>query len=228
MSEKKEQAITMRRLGSTYDEIENLLGCPRGTLASWFKDLVLTDETLLVLEQKKKESNSKNRAKGSIAMSQNFKAKRASYRDAVDSSSVTVLDRFMAGLYWGEGAKSSKRWRISNMDVQVLRVAMAWAQQHGQESEGFKIRVSVPAYLNSNHALIQDYWSQQLHLPSENVLVYDTVQRKVEKQYKREYFGSASLESIGNGTELFEVVMKLISLCKDEALASTVGNEMRV
>lgn len=67
------------------------------------------------------------------------------------------------GLYWGEGDKSSgeSRLRISNADVHLLRVWLAWCQRF---LPGIPLRTALNLHPNCDVEAARRFWEEQLNI----------------------------------------------------------------
>lgn len=101
------QAVTMRREGKSYREIQATLGVSKGSLSLWLRDVPLTEEQQRAL--------SLRRPAASSTRAQAIRANAARRRSSIQAQArgqiceLSESELFVAGVvaYWAEGARTS-------------------------------------------------------------------------------------------------------------------------
>jgi hypothetical protein len=141
-------AEAMRREGRSYSEIQQVVGVPTSTLSQWLKDVPLTEEHRIAIEQRKLAG----RARTIEALRGRRKARQehTSKAAAGQIQELAESELFVAGVvaYWAEGTKG-KPWSRSpsvlfvNSDAGMIRLFLAWLQLLGIGLERCSFRVSI-------------------------------------------------------------------------------------
>ncbi len=127
MRRDKEQAIKLRRDNKSYNEISRILGVPKSTLSTWFKndDLSKKVKDLLVKQFQKKPTN-KIKKLARINKEKWEKWREKARQEAISSFAYLKNNTlFIAGLmlYWAEGDnKPGNPFRLSNTDPRMIKL----------------------------------------------------------------------------------------------------------
>jgi len=124
------------------------VGVSKSSLSLWLKDLPLTEEHRIAIEQRKVTG----RALTVEALRGRRMARQEYTRKAAESQiqELAESELFVAGVvaYWAEGAKSkpwtaSQRVTFTNSDPGMIRLFLAWLQLLGIGLERCSFRVSI-------------------------------------------------------------------------------------
>tara|TARA_B100000745_G_C20089455_1_gene372360 strand:- start:374 stop:1063 length:690 start_codon:yes stop_codon:yes gene_type:complete len=193
----KEQAITLRKQGRTYDEILEIVHVSRSTLSLWLRDVGLSKPQKQNITKRRKEAQ--------------LRGAQARYRMRIEQTkeifsecekevgNVSDRDLFMIGvaLYWAEGAKEkeyrpSERACFANSDADMVRIYMKWIRTFTDVSDD-DIELIIHIHDNHKHRLdeLRTYWLGVTNLSPENLAtpVYKkhkpkTNRKKVGETYK--------------------------------------------
>jgi len=128
MYKRRDRAYELRKQNKSYNEINILLGIPKSTLSSWFKDSNWSLEIKRRLIKKSQKKAIKQLRLMALANREKWKKIHLSYRIRAREQfpQLFINPIFGAGLaiYWGEGDKKLKNCivRISNIDYRMLKV----------------------------------------------------------------------------------------------------------
>lgn len=170
--EYKEQAILLRKRGNSLKSINKTLGIPLSTLSGWLKDIELTRDQKLKLQQLSSEGLTRARFKAN-EWHRNQKAlrihKAEKDADAVLANlelSSEVLDLAFAMLYMGEGAKRNTS-SIASSDAMILKFVLAILRKnYGLSNSSVKCELHLRA--DQDPSELKKHWSKTLNIPLEN------------------------------------------------------------
>jgi transposase len=172
-------AEAMRRQGHSYSEIQQVVGVPTSTLSQWLKDVPLTEEHRIAIEQRKVAG----RARTIEALRGRRKARQehTSKAAAGQIQELAESELFVAGVvaYWAEGAKS-KPWMAStsvafmNSDPGMVRLFVAWLTLLGIGPERLSYRVSIHESADVGAAVA--FWAAVVGVPG-NQFMRTTLKR---------------------------------------------------
>jgi hypothetical protein len=127
--ERSELGRELRRLGLSYGEIMGLIPVKKSTLATWCREVKLTEEQFQAIRERTgsregipRDTNRKRH--------EEIEQIKSSARSAVPD---LVEDPFwVAGtvLYWAEGAKTRNHLALNNTDPRALRLFIAWTRRY--------------------------------------------------------------------------------------------------
>jgi hypothetical protein len=162
--ERSELGKDLRRVGLSYAEIMELIPVKKSTLATWCREVRLTDEQYAAI---------KARTGSQAGIPRDTNRKRRGEINAIKGLATIealVLVReplwtVGTALYWGEGYKTQSTLGMANADPAVLRLFMRWATTyHGQESE-FRARLNIHA--DNDELQARQWWEAALALKPE-------------------------------------------------------------
>jgi len=180
----KRQAICMRNQSATYNEINRLLGVPKGTLRGWFKKAEASGKLrsrLLTGNQMKWAQNiiTYNKKRALVA-----REKAEDIRRQAADKVAKLSDRDLAlvgiALYWAEGDKRS-RWRLdfSNSEPAAIRLMMKFFREICEvPEEKFKPWVQIHQNISAKKAI--GFWSKITNIPPDRF----TIQNQTSKSSK--------------------------------------------
>jgi len=143
--ERSEAGKDLRRLGLTYAEIMDLIPVKKSTLATWCRDIRLSDEQYAAI---------KERTYGSrlgIPVDTNWRRREEVEQirrgAQVEAPSLMSEPLWVAGtvLYWGEGYKTGSRLGMANADPAALRLFMTWSRAYHRPNAEFRARLNIHA-----------------------------------------------------------------------------------
>ncbi len=124
--ERAELGRDLRRHGLSYGEIMELVPVKKSTLATWCREVVLTDEQWASIKKRRAplpgyRRNTNHRRRNEIAEIR--KRARAQVPEVINDP------LWLAGivLYWAEGSKSSGHVAMANTDPRALRLFIRWS-----------------------------------------------------------------------------------------------------
>lgn len=153
------RARELRLQGMTYDQIQVELGCSKGSISLWVRDLAKPP-------RRTREDASAIAKRGWEATLLRRETERRRTREAARRETATLSDRelFIAGvgLYWAEGTKSKpyrRQERVSfvNSDPDMISVFLAWLRLMGVTTE--RIRFHVHIHESADIAQAEDFWA---------------------------------------------------------------------
>jgi len=184
----KTKAVELRRRGFSYSEILKYVHVSQSSLSLWLKDIKLTDEQKLRLDEKGNQA----RKLGSMALkadrirrTKNIVSTAKSEIKAVDKKDLMLIGIV---LYWTEGSKQkehdvSKEVTFSNSDPRMIQVYIKWLT----ECLDIPInRIAFEIYIHKSHkktiSELKFYWSGVTGFP--------------ESEFERVYFKKNKIHTI--------------------------------
>ena len=155
----------LRRLGLTYAEIMDLIPVKKSTLATWCREVKLTDEQYAAI---------KERTGSQAGIPRDTNRKRRDEINAIKglaAKEALILVRdplWTAGtaLYWGEGYKTQSTLGMTNADPAALRLFMRWAAAYHSPSAEFRVRLNIHA--DNDELTARQWWKAELALRPED------------------------------------------------------------
>ncbi|MGA7227434.1 MAG: hypothetical protein WBZ40_13145 [Acidimicrobiia bacterium] len=160
--ERSELGKDLRRAGLSYGEIMGLVPVKKSTLATWCRDVRLTDEQYGAI---------KGRTGSQEGIPRDTQRKRhleieVIQRDALGAARQLMKDPLWlvgVSLYWGEGFKTQSQLGMANADPYVLRTFIRWATEFHNPQAGFRARLNIHA--DNDEPSARTWWADQLALP---------------------------------------------------------------
>ncbi|MFK4153317.1 hypothetical protein ACI2LV_15225 [Streptomyces fungicidicus] len=159
----REKARELRLRGWTYDRIQVELGCSKGSISLWVRDLPKPER------KRSPEEASAIARRGWEATLRRREEERQRTKAAAAAEIGALTDRelFIAGvaLYWAEGAKDKPYARRENVqfvnsDPGVIQLYLAWLDLLGVERDRLRYRVMIHESADVEGA--RSYWADLL------------------------------------------------------------------
>jgi hypothetical protein len=163
--ERSELGKDLRRLGLSYGEIMDLIPVRKSTLATWCRDVRLTEEQYTGIKKRTgsqegipRDTNRRRRAEIEQIR-----------RDAVARVPELISDPlWLAGvvLYWAEGAKTRNQLRMANADPRALRLFVSWILRYVDPNASFSLHLHL--HEGNDDESAQAYWRRETGLTTAN------------------------------------------------------------
>ncbi|MCX5412037.1 hypothetical protein [Streptomyces sp. NBC_00059] len=156
----RDKARELRLQGMTYDQIQVELGCSKGSISLWVRDLPKP------VRKRTREEASAIARRGWEATLQRREAERQkTKRDAAaEFASLTNRELFAIGvaLYWAEGSKSKphrpqERVTFINSDPDMISMYLAWLHLLDVPPEHLRFHVHI--HETADVAAAEHYWA---------------------------------------------------------------------
>ncbi|MEU6288906.1 hypothetical protein [Streptomyces sp. NPDC046988] len=156
----RERARELRLLGWTYDQIQVELGCSKGSISLWVRDLP-KPERREPSEQAKLAARKRWEHELTVRDAAREQTKAAALHE-IGRMNDRELFLLGVGLYWAEGAKDkvySRREYVLfvNSDPGVIKVFMAWLDLLNVERERLRFRVMI--HETADVTAAEQYWA---------------------------------------------------------------------
>ena len=162
--ERSELGRDLRRGGLSYGEIMELIPVKKSTLATWCRDIELTNYQIAAIK--------KRRAPEPGSRDTQWKRREAIAqirRDArIEARQLMVDPVWVAGviLYWGEGGKSRNDFKLANSDPRALRLFISWVRNYLDSAAGFSLHLHL--HEGNDEEAARSFWRQQTGLADAN------------------------------------------------------------
>ncbi|MEV4877637.1 hypothetical protein [Streptomyces cyaneofuscatus] len=142
----REKARELRLQGMTYDQIQVELGCSKGSISLWVRDLPKPER-----KRSRDESSAIGRRGWEATLQRRDVERQAQKQRAADEVGVmTDRELFLlgVGLYWAEGTKSKpyrtqERVTFVNSDPGMIEVFLAWLRLLGVDDDALRFHVLI-------------------------------------------------------------------------------------
>lgn len=180
MRNDKNQALKLRLLGKSYNQITAALGVPKSTLAGWFTGLELSAKAKVLLQKRVAEGSvagliKRNKLQTHLAQ-QKAKVIRNEAEKEIGTLSKKELLILGSALYWGEGYKRAiiKNGKertyhpvsLSNSDPKLVVIFLKFLRDICIVDES-KIHAGLRIYQHQNSEHLLNYWSALTKIPKE-------------------------------------------------------------
>lgn len=163
--ERSELGRDLRRVGLSYGEIMELIPVKKSTLATWCRDVRLTDEQLAAIKARTAQEpglprDTQRKRRGEIEKLR---------RMAVDRLPGLLTDPiWLAGtvLYWAEGSKTRNQLRLANTDPNALRLFISWVHGYLDPEASFSIQLHL--HHGNDELAAREHWQTELGLRTAN------------------------------------------------------------
>ena len=205
----KTRALSLRKQGKTYSEIQEMLGpLPKSTLSGWLKMIELTEIQKKHIQQKIINRSALGRQKGGWTNHKKRLARISAIQmKAKKEYAFLSGDRlFLVGiaLYSAEGSRKIERFQFMNSDPFLIKIMLKWIRIFGTVSfKNIKARLYIHGiYARENH---EKFWSSFLNIaPTQfQKTILKPTTHKVKKN--PEYKGCLRIET--SGSELYWKMM---------------------
>lgn len=163
--ERSELGRELRRLGLSYGEIMELVPVKKSTLATWCRDVELTEEQIEGIRTRRapepgipRDTNRKRRLE--IAELRTI--------SRIEATQMVDDPFWVAGLvlYWAEGAKTRNHVSMANTDPRALQMFVAWIRTYIDPSARFSLQLHLHEGNDEDDA--KAFWVQATGLDGAN------------------------------------------------------------
>ena len=138
--ERSEVGRDLRRAGLSYGEIMELIPVKKSTLATWCRDVELTDLQIAAIKKRRAPEPGIPRPTNRKRL-----AEIAELREVAREIALELMDDpwWIAGLvlYWAEGSKGRNKVSMANADPRALRLFIRWIRKYVNPAARFSIQL---------------------------------------------------------------------------------------
>jgi hypothetical protein len=157
----------LRRLGLSYGEIMDLIPVKKSTLATWCRDVKLTDTALDMIRDRRTPEPGRDLQGNGYTTQRPRKRVIELIRAQAKLEAIHLAEDpfWTAGvsLYWGEGSKVGRQLALANSDPAALRLFKSWAEHFLPPNHGWSARLNLHADNDEKGARM--WWAGQLLVP---------------------------------------------------------------
>jgi hypothetical protein len=160
--DRSELGKDLRRLGLSYGEIMELIPMKKSTLATWCREVKLSDEQYAAIKERTYGS------RVGIPVDTNWRRRKEvegiRLEARAEAPSLMSDPLWVAGtvLYWGEGYKTGSSLGMANADPAALRLFMTWSRTYHTPHAEFRARLNIHA--DNDEAWARSWWQTALDL----------------------------------------------------------------
>jgi hypothetical protein len=189
------RARELRATGLSVREIAQVLEVSQASASAWTRDILLTPEQRLALDERGERGRAVARARRAAAA----RDARRSYQQEGREFARARGSSYAAGcmLYWAEGGKTRNAVRLTNSDPEVLVFFARFLREHfGVRSREMTVYCNLFADHLVRQREIESHWLERLDLPPSSlrksiVNVYSKYSQK--KRVNRLPYGTCRL-----------------------------------
>lgn len=184
INQRKNLAMSLRRGGYSYSEIQKFVSVPKATLSYWFKDIKLSEAQLVRLQKKRDEAIQQGAEVRSKRVNEAIeKIERTSAKDIKD---ISKRELWLMGvmLYWRERVSDrdvKKGVKFTSSDPYLIRIFLKWLMEVGQLGEA---DVLCDIFIDDDKKKAVTYWSNVTGFP-QAIFTRIYVQKARKKRKKR-------------------------------------------
>lgn len=170
-SKEKIKARQLRRQGKSIKDISKLLSVSSSSASLWCRDIELTADQTNILKDKQTNPNYWKRQEYYTKKRKEFDSKVNKLKLEGISSIGKLSEReiFLIGiaLYWGEGFKKDHLVGLASSDVNIAKFFIHWLNTcFGIKNDNLILRLTVNEFYRDKVAELQEIWSKNLNIPS--------------------------------------------------------------
>lgn len=160
--EKSELARDLRRLGLSYGEIMDLIPVKKSTLATWCRDIWITDEQIEAIKVRTGQPVGQPR---DTQWKRQREVALIAAQAALEAEHLVADPFWTAGvsLYWGEGSKTIRRLTMANADPAALRMFKRWSERYLPPNLGWRAKLNLHA--DNDEVAAREWWSAEVEIP---------------------------------------------------------------
>ncbi len=205
-SEKREEAILLRKMGLTYGEILAKVKIAKSTLSTWLKDVSLAKSQKQRITDKKIAAQKK----AVLAVQEKRKLSIENYlvKGVKDIGKLNKRDLFILGiaLYWAEGAKQKEKFNVSqcvdftNSDLAVIKVFLKWLRDCCKITDKNRLKFEIYIHetvgrIGANEAI--NWWRNNLKISKVILIKVRFKRHKLSnRRHLREYHGQFRIKVV--------------------------------
>ena len=174
----------MRMQGKSYGEIMKALGVSsKGTVAYWFKDIVLSAEAEVLLRAKMELARKRNLIDFNVKRTQSIIKENAAIRSdsAKAIGALSKRDLLLVGtaLYWGEGTtreltRGYQRVGFSNSNPDMVSIFMRYIREILKVDEAH-LYAEVYIHPNITKEDVEEFWFKITKIPRDRISIFTVV-----------------------------------------------------
>ena len=192
INQRKNLAMSLRRGGYLYSEIQKFVSVPKATLSYWFKEIKLSEPQLVRLQEKRNEAIRKGgQTRSKRVVDEIEKIEKTSAKDIKE---IAKRELWLMGimLYWRERVSDrdvKKGVKFTSSDPYLIRLFLKWLMEVGQLGEA---DVLCDIFINEDQKKAISYWSEVTGFPQgifTRIYVQKVKKKKKKRKIKKAEFG---------------------------------------
>jgi len=192
INQRKNLAMSLRRGGYSYSEIQKFVSVPKATLSYWFKDIKLSEAQLVRLQKKRNEAIQQGAQVRSKRV--NDAIEKIENTSAKDIKDIAKRELWLMGimLYWRERVSDrdvKKGVKFTSSDPYLIRLFLKWLMEVGQLGEA---DVLCDIFIDDDKKKAIGYWSEVTGFPQgafTRVYIQKSKKKRKKRMIKRAEFG---------------------------------------
>lgn len=215
----KISARKLRLEGRSIKKIASELEVSRSSVSFWVRDIILTEEQLMLLKQAELTGKEKGRIKSFLMQKQRRIEITNKYKTEgiTEVSTLNNRELLLVGLalYWAEGGKSSRNRRVEfcNSDPLMIKFLTLWLKNcFGVKDEELRAVVGINQIHSSREEVVKAYWAEVSGIPLSQfrkTSFKKVINTKVYDNFENHY-GTLSI-LVTKSTQTYYKIMGLIS-----------------
>ena len=159
--ERSQVGRDLRRLGLSYGEIRRLIDVKKSTLATWCRDIDLSETQKQAILQR---TGSRRGIPVDTQWRRREEVKRLQERAREQARKLLDDPFWVAGvvLYWAEGGKTNRRLELAHTEPPALILYRKWARDFHHPTAQF--RASINLHADNDEGQARQWWANRLGL----------------------------------------------------------------
>lgn len=212
------EARKLRSKGVSIKSIARELKAARSSVGHWVRDIVLTEEQLVLLKQSELNGKEKGRLKAAIIKKEKRSnlVKEFNVLGGEEISYISSRELLLIGLalYWAEGSKNNRDRRVEfcNSDPIMIKLFIKWLVDcFGVKNEDLRGIVGINQIHTFRVEQVKRYWLSISGIPLEQFRKTSLKKAKSRKIYDNmdNHFGTLCIR-VAKSTNLYYKIMGLI------------------
>lgn len=205
----KKAAILLRKEGKSYNEIQSELGIAKSTLSYWLKDLKLSENALIRLNNRSRIGTKalieRNKAQTKKAKQRKICIERSAIKE-ITQIDLEKLKLIGAALYFGEGGKTPGRVDFTNSNPDTIKIMMKFFRLICKVPDN-KFRMQLNIHNLENVAEAKRFWAEITGLNSTNFIKTSISISKYSKKRRRKKLPFGTIQIRISDVKLFHKIM---------------------
>ena len=188
-SKEKNKALKLRQRGESIKDIARRLKVVKSTISLWCRDIKLTPEQTQRLHEKMIKGGYEGRMKGArMQYERRLRKIKEWRRERIKQiGKLSNRDLLITGisLYWGEGARKTRRVSFSNSDPRMIKFMVKFFRKICKiDKNRFTAYIGINKIHKNRIREVENYWSKITNIPREQFTKTTLIKAKNKKNYK--------------------------------------------
>lgn len=197
-------AISLRKKGMTYPEINKKVGVSEATLSYWLRDVPVPKKYFIKIEKLRRRAC----IASGITLKRNWEQKYTEVKNAYSPPYTEPFFLFGLGLYIGEGSRYDRcSVKFTNSNISVINLFKKWIETYFWDKK-FLWHAHVHAYCNDNVFDLVRWWSKNTGIDA-SMFYKTTLEKRLGLKIPRKKLEHGTLVLTLCGSGMWKVAAKI-------------------